>query len=70
MHVYIVKTSDGYLYPFGNDVSLTDDIEQAGHFHSAQEAQDMAGEAGYYDGGFDVLAIDIEDDRLNSQWQH
>jgi hypothetical protein len=62
MHAYIVKTRDGYLYPFADDVSLTDDQSQAGRFRSADEACRIAEERGYYDGGFEVLRIDIGDE--------
>lgn len=68
MRAYIVKTQDGYLYPFAGDVSLTDDASQAGHFLSAGEARELAESRGYYDGGFDVLRIDIEEDKMNRQW--
>jgi hypothetical protein len=69
MHAYIVKTDDGYLYPFAGDVSLTDDVSQAGHFLSTEEARALAESRGYYDGGFEVLRVDVEEARLNRQWQ-
>lgn len=68
MHAYIVKTHDGYLYPFAGDVSLTDDESQAGHFMSAAEARELAESRGYYDGGFDVLRVEVEESKLNTQW--
>lgn len=69
MHAYIVKTSDGYLYPFAGDVSLTDDASQAGHFLSAEEARELAASRGYYNGGFEVLRVEVEESSLNRQWQ-
>lgn len=69
MHVYIVKTKDGYLYPFGDDLSLTDHMEQAGHFLSMREARSTAEEGGYYDGGFEVLAVEIDDPSPSRGWK-
>lgn len=60
MHVYIVKTRDGYLYPFADDMSLTDDEQQAGWFSSADEARATAERMGYIDDRFQVLARDVE----------
>lgn len=68
MHAYIVKTHDGYLYPFAGDVSLTDDQTQAGHFLSTEEAREMAESRGYYNGGFDILRVDVDEARMNRQW--
>lgn len=68
MHAYIVKTHDGYLYPFAGDVSLTDDESQAGHFLSTEEAREMAESRGYYDGGFDILRVEVDDAKMNTQW--
>jgi len=67
MHAYIVKTPDGYLYPFADDVSLTDDQSLAWHFKSTQEAREVAESRGYYDGGFNILRVEIEQDKLNRQ---
>jgi hypothetical protein len=67
MHAYIVKTSDGYLYPFAGDVSLTDDKEQAGHYLSTDEARQTAEERGYYDGGFEIVRVEIDEHKLNRQ---
>lgn len=61
MHAYIVKTRDGYLYPFAGDVSLTDDEAQAGHFKSLDEARETAEVRGYYDGGFEILRVEIDE---------
>lgn len=69
MHAYIVKTHDGYLYPFADDVSLTDDASQAGHFLSADEARELAESRGYYDGRFEVLRVEVEAAQMNRQWQ-
>jgi hypothetical protein len=60
-HAYIIKTSDGYLYPFAGDVSLTDDESQAGRFDSTDEARKTAEERGYYDGRFEIIRIDLDD---------
>lgn len=68
MHAYIVKTHDGYLYPFAGDVSLTDDESQAGHFLSTEEAREMAESRGYYDGGFDILRVEVDEAKMNTQW--
>lgn len=68
MHAYVVKTRDGYLYPFAGDVSLTDDESQAGHFLSAGEAREVAESRGYYNGGFDVLPVEIDEAKMNRQW--
>jgi hypothetical protein len=69
MHAYIVKTPDGYLYPFAGDLSLTDDETQAGHFMSTDEARETAEVRGYYDGGFEILRVDVDERRLNRQRQ-
>lgn len=58
-HAYIVKTPDGYLYPFAGDVSLTDDESQAGRFASTDEARKTAEERGYYDGRFEIMRIEL-----------
>lgn len=62
MHVYIVKTDDGYLYPFAGDVSLTDRADQAGHYGSTAEASETAERLGYKEGTFEVIAIDVEEE--------
>jgi len=59
MHEYIIKTPDGYLYPFADDLSLTDDENQAGRFSSVDEARDTAESRGYYDGGFEIIPVDL-----------
>lgn len=64
MHVYIVKTGDGYLYPFADDVSLTDHEDQAGHFLSIDEAHRLAQERGYREGSYEVLAVEVDDRNL------
>lgn len=65
MHAYIVKTPDGYVYPFAGDASLTDDTELAWHFLSTDEARDTVEQLGYYDGGFEILTVEVDEDRLN-----
>ncbi len=70
MHAYIVRTPEGYLYPFAGDVSLTDDPSLAGHFMSTDEARETAELRGYYDGNFDVLRVEVDEQRLNRQWSH
>lgn len=67
MHAYIIKTRDGYLYPFAGDVSLTDDPSQAGHYMSADEARQTAESRGYYDGGFDIIRVEVDPAKLNRQ---
>ncbi|HYD95553.1 MAG TPA: hypothetical protein VEC01_09540 [Noviherbaspirillum sp.] len=67
MRAYIVKTPDGYLYPFAGDVSLTDDQALAGHFLSIEEAREIAESRGYYNGGFNIIRVDVEQDQLNRQ---
>lgn len=68
MHAYIVRTQEGYLYPFAGDVSLTDDESQAGHFLSTDEACEVASSRGYYDGHFQVLRVEVDESRLNRNW--
>lgn len=65
MHDYIIKTPDGYLYPFAGDLSLTGDLSQAGRFRSVEEARATAEERGYYDGGFEIVRVDLENERVN-----
>jgi len=67
MRVYIVKTRDGYLYPFAGDVSLTDDQSLAGHFLSTEEAREVAESRGYYNGGFNIIRVEVDQDKLNRQ---
>lgn len=67
MHAYIVRTPEGYLYPFAGDVSLTDDPSQAGHFLSTDEAREVAALGGYYDGNFDVLRVEVDETHLNRE---
>ncbi len=67
MHAYIVKTGDGYLYPFADDVSLTDQEDQAGHFLSMEEAHRVAQGRGYREGSYDVLAVDVDVHKLIRQ---
>lgn len=59
MHTYIVKTPDGYLYPFAGDASLTDDPEQAQQFKSTEEARVTAEGLGYYDDNFEIIPLDL-----------
>lgn len=65
MNAYIIKTPDGYLYPFADDLSLNDDLSQAGRFRSVEEARATAEERGYYDGGFEVVRLDLENEKAN-----
>lgn len=67
MHAYIVKTPDGYLYPFADDLSLTDDESQAGWFRTAEEARRTAEERGYYDDHFEIRRIEIDPERMRKQ---
>lgn len=65
MHAYIIKTPDGYLYPFADDLSLTDDASQAGRFRSVEEARTTAEERGYYDGGFEIVRVDLDNGKAS-----
>jgi hypothetical protein len=67
MHAYIVKTPDGYLYPFAGDLSLTDDQSLAGCFASVEEARTTAEERGYYDDHFQILRIEVDPARLHGE---
>lgn len=67
MHAYIIKTPDGYLYPFAGDVSLTDDPAQAGYYHSTDEARLVAEGRGYYDGGYEILRVEVDERKLKEQ---
>lgn len=67
MHAYIVKTGDGYLYPFAGDVSLTDHEDQAGHYLSMDEAQRTAQARGYREGTYEVLAVEVDEKKLIRQ---
>lgn len=67
MHAYIVKTPDGYLYPFAGDLSLTDDVSQAGCFSSVDEARETAEGRGYYDDRFEILRIEVDPARLHKE---
>ena len=58
-HRYVVKTPDGYLYPFAGDASLTDDPEQAQQFASTEEARTTAENLGYYDDKFQIIPLDL-----------
>ncbi|MDB5798866.1 MAG: hypothetical protein JWP36_2768 [Paucimonas sp.] len=59
MHKYVVKTPDGYLYPFAGDASLTDDPEQAQQFASTDEARTTAEQFGYIDDHFEIIPVDL-----------
>jgi hypothetical protein len=63
MHAFIIKTKDGYLYPFAGDLSLTDDETQAGRFDSVDEARQTAESRGYYDGGFEIIRVELDGDK-------
>lgn len=60
MCAYIVKTGDGYLYPYEGGVSFTDDENHAGHFLNTDEAHDTAEGLGYVEGSYQVIPIDVE----------
>lgn len=64
MRAYIVKTSDGYLYPNEGDVSFTDNETHAGHFLNTEEAHDTAQGLGYPEGNYQVIPIDVKSDTL------
>lgn len=65
--VFIVRTRDGYLYPSDGDVSWTDDKDRAGHFLSGDEANDTAQALGYGIGSFQVIPVDVDENRLIRQ---
>ena len=57
--MYIVKTENGYLYPFRGAVSFTDDQFYAGLFLLEEEAHVIAQVFGYTEERYDVIAVDI-----------
>jgi hypothetical protein len=63
MRTYVVKTANGYLYPFQGAVSYTDDETHAGHFLMAEEAHVLAQMFGYTEERYEVIAIDMLDRR-------
>lgn len=55
---FIVKTSDGYLFPYKGDVSWTADIKKAGKFDSTAEADDTAQlSLNYPAGSYEVIPV-------------
>lgn len=64
MRAYIVKTGDGYLYPYEGDVSFTDDENHAGHFLNTDEAHGTAQGLGYAEGSYQVTPVDVKSDNL------
>lgn len=64
MRAYIVKTGDGYLYPYEGDVSFTEDEAHAGRFLNTEEARDTAQGLGYTEGNYQVIPIDVKSDNL------
>ena len=54
---YIVKTGNGYLFPFGSGISYTDAPEHAGHFASAEDAEVTAELFGYLEGHYEVIPV-------------
>lgn len=58
MQAFIVKTRDGYLYPYQGDVSFTDNKDHAGHFPDADEANDTAQGLGYTVGSYQVIQVE------------
>lgn len=63
MRTYVVKTAHGYLYPFRDSISFTDDESHAGHFLAADEAHVLAQIFGYTEERYQVIAIDTPDRR-------
>lgn len=63
MRTYVVKTGDGYLYPFRGFVSFTDDLDHAGYFLAAEEAHVIAQLFGYTEERYLVIAVDMPDRR-------
>ncbi len=64
MRAYVVKTGDGYLYPFQGAVSFTDDEQHAGHFLQEEEAHVIAQVFGYLEEQYQVIPVEIADGRL------
>ncbi len=65
MRTYVVKTENGYLYPFQGSVSFTDDESHAGHFLLVDEAHVIAQIFGYLEEQYQVIAVEIPEERLN-----
>ena len=63
MRTYVVKTANGYLYPFQGTVSYTDEERHAGHFLLVDEAHVMAQMFGYTEERYEIIAIDMPDRR-------
>lgn len=59
MRMYVVKTDNGYLYPFQGAVSFTDDEFHAGLFLLEEEAHVIAQVFGYTEERYSVISIDI-----------
>ena len=64
---YIVKTDDGYLYPYAGDVLFMDDENQAGHFHNKDEADVIAQGLGYQEGSYQVFPVDVNNKQVNAR---
>lgn len=62
MRAYIVKTGDGYLFPYEGDVSFTDNERQAGHFSNINEAHDTAKGIGYVAGNYQIIPVEVNSD--------
>ena len=59
MRTYVVKTANGYLYPFRGSVSFTDDLDHAGHFLIADEAHVIAQIFGYTEERYEVIPVEM-----------
>lgn len=58
LRIYVVKTANGYLYPFQGSVSFTDDEQHAGGFADEEEAHVIAQVFGYAEGSYQVIPLD------------
>lgn len=59
MRMYVVKTNNGYLYPFRGAVSFTDNESHAGLFVLEEEAHVIAQVFGYTEERYSVIAVEI-----------
>ena len=59
MRMYVVKTENGYLYPFRGAVSFTDNESHAGLFLLAEDAHVIAQVFGYTEERYSVIPVEI-----------
>ncbi|HCY61672.1 MAG TPA: hypothetical protein DHV59_02270 [Oxalobacteraceae bacterium] len=63
MRTYVVKTANGYLYPFQGAISFTDDQAHAGHFLMPDEAHILAQIFGYTEERYEIIAVEMPERR-------